>query len=306
MSRYFKILLYVSLAFLAYYLYRFDYVQFTNLSFSWICMVLSITFLLLGFLWDAVCWRKALKAHNISISLRAAVVSHGVAIFAKYIPGKAWTILGRATYIASERIRLKDATFVSAKAQIVAIFVGLIIGLVPYSLVHGFSFISYIALILITVIFLFLSSKRIQRTALRMLSKIIKKDFTHFTLNLRKSYEICAYYLFYWFLLMIGYYLLAASVLDNRSIAISFALPISTTLGILALIAPGGLGVREGVMVGFLSLLSVPLKEAITFSILARFWCVMGELFIFTLAVLLRIKDRSVIIKQDRLKYDQS
>jgi uncharacterized membrane protein YbhN (UPF0104 family) len=298
MSRYFKILFYVSFVFLAYYLYRVDYLKLTDLSFSWGYLVISVVFLFFGFFWDAFCWWKVLKVHDINVNMRVALTSHGISIFAKYIPGKAWTILGRATYVAAGRLPMLDTTFISAKAQIVLILVGLLVGSIPYLLIRGFSVLSYVALIIITVILLFLFNKNIQSIFLKILSRILNKRVAAPALSFRKSYQISAYYLLYWFILMIGYFFLAASVLNNRSILLAFALPISTTFGILAIITPGGLGVREGIMVGFLSFFSVPLEEAITFSILARLWFLVGELFIFTLAILLRIRDKRCIIAQ--------
>ena len=49
------------------------------------------------------------------------------------------------------------------------------------------------------------------------------------------------------------------------------ALAISSTLGLLALFAPSGLGVREGVLVYLLSLI-MPSTVAVILSILTRLW----------------------------------
>jgi hypothetical protein len=292
MNKYFKILVYVSFVFLAYYLFKLDYVQLSGLSFSWGYLAFSLVFLFLGFFWDAYCWWGVLRIHDINVTARVAITSHGMAIFAKYMPGKAWTVLGRAAYVATGRVSLVDLTFVSAKAQIILIFVGLFIGLVPYMIISDFSVLSYAALFVSSAILVFFCSSRIQRFLLGFLSRILKKDLGLHTLTLSQSYRIGMYYLLYWLLLMIGYYFLAASILDDSEAIIAFALPISTTIGVLAIITPGGLGVREGVMVGFLTLVSVPLKDALTLSILARFWFLLGELFIFILAVLFRIRKR--------------
>jgi len=50
----------------------------------------------------------------------------------------------------------------------------------------------------------------------------------------------------------------------------------------MAFIAPGGLGVREGVMVGYLTLAGLPIAEAVTIAGASRLWFLVGEAFIFT------------------------
>lgn len=280
--------------------------QLTELSFSWKFFVFSVVFLFLGFLWDAVCWWKVLQVHGIDVTPRTAITSQGLAIFAKYIPGKAWAIIGRASYVTTDRITLVDTAFVSVKAQIVLIFVGLLIGLIPYIVIRGFSILSLFSLFVIALIVLFLVNESVQHLFFRILSRFLKCKVAAQALTLRKTYEVSAYYFIYWLLLMIGYFFLAASTLHKTSIIIAFALPISTTFGILAVITPGGLGVREGIMVGFLSLVSIPLREAMIFAIMARLWFLLGELFIFALAFLFHIKDRKVFVKQDCFKYDGS
>jgi uncharacterized membrane protein YbhN (UPF0104 family) len=262
-------------------------------------------FLFLGFLWDAFCWWKVLKIHQIGISPSVAIMSHGMPIFAKYIPGKAWTILGRATYVTSGRVSLVDSTLISTKAQIVLIFAGLLVGVVPSMLIKGFSFWSAIALVITVIVFLFFFNKRIQFILLGILSRVLKKDVLAHALTMRQFGRITAYYSVYWLLLMIGYFFLVTSVFNNVPIVIAFALPVSTTIGILVLIAPGGLGVREGVMVGFLGLFSIPINDALTLSILARLWFLLGELFMFVVAVFIHMTGQVTNRLQSGYRYDK-
>jgi hypothetical protein len=259
--------------------------------------------LFLGFIWDGLCWWKVLRIHGVDVPWRFAVASHGMPIFAKYMPGKVWTILGRAAYVSIGKISLGDSTFISAKAQIVLIFVGLLVSIIPYVIISGISVLSLVALVVTAIIFVFLLSRRIQCVLFGLMSRVFKREFGTHVLTLRQSWQIGSWYFFYWLLMMTGYWFLAVSMFGNRSIIIAFALPVSTTIGILAIVMPGGLGVREGVMVGFLSLVSVPLKDALTLAILARLWFLLGELFIFVLAVLIRGRIRDESILQHNLKY---
>lgn len=70
-------------------------------------------------------------------------------------------------------------------------------------------------------------------------------------------------------------------------------------LGLLAIIIPGGFGVREGIMVFYLVLLGIPLEIAGGIAVLARLWFIIGEIFIFLLAVGLNLfikKGKAAII----------
>jgi uncharacterized membrane protein YbhN (UPF0104 family) len=69
---------------------------------------------------------------------------------------------------------------------------------------------------------------------------------------------------------------------------IAFAFGLAGSIGIMAVFAPGGLGVREGILTGFLTLAGVDLPVATTIAVTSRLWFLAGELFIFLLAVVLR------------------
>ncbi len=62
--------------------------------------------------------------------------------------------------------------------------------------------------------------------------------------------------------------------------------PLSGTLGILAGFAPGGIGVREGLMVSCLVLAGFEITEAATISIASRLWFLIGESFIFAIGLI--------------------
>jgi uncharacterized membrane protein YbhN (UPF0104 family) len=63
-------------------------------------------------------------------------------------------------------------------------------------------------------------------------------------------------------------------------------------MGVLALFTPGGLGVREGLITLGLVSTGLPLELAAAASIAARLWFTTGELFIFTSAFLLNLKQK--------------
>jgi uncharacterized membrane protein YbhN (UPF0104 family) len=49
---------------------------------------------------------------------------------------------------------------------------------------------------------------------------------------------------------------------------------------------PGGLGVREGIIVLVLTATGLDVKVATTISVISRIWFISGEIFIFLMAIL--------------------
>ncbi|MEX0778950.1 MAG: hypothetical protein WD037_04400 [Balneolales bacterium] len=79
-----------------------------------------------------------------------------------------------------------------------------------------------------------------------------------------------------------GFYFLILSLTDtpvSPSAGLSYAL--ATNIGIMAIFAPGGLGVREAIIVGYLTFTGVSFAEATTISLASRLWFLVGEAFLF-------------------------
>jgi uncharacterized membrane protein YbhN (UPF0104 family) len=58
-------------------------------------------------------------------------------------------------------------------------------------------------------------------------------------------------------------------------------------MGVVVVISPGGLGIREGVLIFFLKIIGFTPDLAVTISITSRLWFVIGEGYIFILAFIL-------------------
>ena len=62
---------------------------------------------------------------------------------------------------------------------------------------------------------------------------------------------------------------------------VALAFPLATTAGIVALPLPGGLGLREGILVGLLAIVGFSVSDATAYAIVARLWFLLGETFMF-------------------------
>ena len=91
-----------------------------------------------------------------------------------------------------------------------------------------------------------------------------------------------------WALYILAFGLFVRSLQPDASLQAAFAFPLAMNIGLLAIVLPGGLGVREGVMTGLLAMSGIPIGDAASIALLARLWFTLGEGFIFLVAVVLR------------------
>jgi len=298
MKKYFGILVYISFAFVIIFLYRFDYLVLKDVKIVYPYLFFSIVLLWLGFSWGAISWWKMLAVHKVHVSLGHGVASHGLFIFTKYIPGKIWTILGRAHYVSTKGFPLPQTSIISLKAQIVVAWLAFIIGTVPMTIMHGLSTLVLISAVVVIITFFFLINKRIHNAFQFLFAKVLKKRINVPPISWQELFNISVYYGLYWILLVAAFFFFVRSFFVNASIYVGFAFPWAATLGMLAVVIPGGLGVRETAMISYLTLMGMPVKEATTLSVLARLWYILGEAFIFVLALVIDRKAKARLSKE--------
>ncbi|MFC2114325.1 hypothetical protein ACFLRI_03150, partial [Bacteroidota bacterium] len=103
----------------------------------------------------------------------------------------------------------------------------------------------------------------------------------------KESGEGILYYICTWSLWGMGFYFLSSSI-SPTFFPNFLAFPLASTAGMLAIIIPGGLGVREGILTYALHQSGMLLEIAGSISILARLWFISGELFVFIVALILK------------------
>jgi uncharacterized membrane protein YbhN (UPF0104 family) len=77
---------------------------------------------------------------------------------------------------------------------------------------------------------------------------------------------------------------------DEVSLKMGVLFPMSSIIGIIVLIAPGGLAVREGFLILGLSFLGVATKEATAVAFISRLWFLVGESLFFISSLLIDSK----------------
>lgn len=284
MSRlFFRIFIYISLSFFIIALYKFDYLRVPVIH-SFPALMYSLVFLFIGFLGDAYSWKKLLEKAKYKIEMTVSISSVGLSIFGKYIPGKIWLVLGRPVYISiNKKIDLKNLTILSINNQMIALWVGVFMGILGVYSIDGYYPWLWVCicswLVLTGLIFI----PFFYEMMVKIFSFVLRKKIYYSHLTFFKVLSVTPWFFAYWAAWAIGFYFLILSLTESNNIPFStgLAFPLSCTIGMLAVITPGGLGIREGIMVGYLSFSGLTLTQATTIAVSARLWYFTGELFIF-------------------------
>jgi hypothetical protein len=282
---YFTIFLYVSFGFLIYFLATQDILFIPEIHSS-IIFYSSVLFLISGFIFESFSWYYILKTYGVNLTFKTTIISSGSAILGKYIPGKIWTVVGRAKIVADQTDKsLSDISFISFESQIIFLWTGLVLSLIGSIFVNiGISYLIVVALVLVlfsTIIF----SNKYKSITEKLLKSIFKKEYEIPRISLNKSSVIFLNFI-PWIIWAVGFFLIASSITAvSLPYSVSYSFIIASTFGIIAIFSPGGLGVREGIMAGYLTLCGLDLSSATTISVFSRLWFIAGEIFIFLLGM---------------------
>lgn len=271
-----------SFIFLVFGLYRADYLQIPYFH-SPSLAIFSMLFLFGGFIASAISQQKLMAKASFNISIRRAIAMVGLNVFGKYIPGKVWIIMGNALYISEkEHYPVADLSFLLLSAQLISVWCGLVLGICGLLTIDAFQLLGWIGIVIFAGFTLVLFSNKAQVLSIGAVNKFLKKDFTLPVIKLSQILSVLPWFLGVWLLWGLGFYLLTESLTD-RIIPVSmvFCFPLAGTIGILLLFSPGGIGVRESVIIGYLTLLNFPLAESITISAVSRLWFLSGEFLMF-------------------------
>jgi uncharacterized membrane protein YbhN (UPF0104 family) len=162
------------------------------------------------------------------------------------------------------------------------------IGAIGLFLVEGFEKWGTLTIVLWLVLTGTLFSNSIHHISENIHIRIFHKPLGIPAIPIQNILTVVPIFFLQWLTWCSAFYFLALSLYTHTaSIAVGFGFALAASLGIMSIIAPGGIGVREGVLVGFLSLAGYNAQEATTIAITSRLWFLGGECFIFLLALLL-------------------
>ncbi len=242
--------------------------------------------------WTLFCWKSiAMQAFGLKFAWDDALYHVGLTAVAKYIPGKIWGVVGK-TLIAGQT-GLSKALMVQAAIyeQLLTLAVGAWFGLALYIIVdepRGGAALAITGLLLVPFLF-HVMLRYLPGVAARwpFIRRRLDADLVIPVPSRSALLRSVALYLSLW--LLTG--LVVSSLLTVTGVTLDLPMIIRTTGatmlavcgGFLALFSPGGLVVREGLLVALLGPFLGPVI-ALQFALVMRIWNLAFDVFCVALA----------------------
>ena len=248
-------------------------------------MVFSLVLLFIGFFFNSIQWVPLLKSQGIKISYFHSVRTFGMAVFGKYIPGKVWVHLGKAAQISHVYgMPITKVSEVSFFSQIITLWVGALASLILLISLDQYDIVFWSFLCFFILTGLVISTKGMQKIGSLIIKRLLKKNFVFSSLNPAHFLKVLPLYFFTILSYSLGFlFFIKALGVSDLGYQAMFVFPAAMTIGVVAIIVPGGLGVREAVISTFLVSLAVPAEIAGTIAVASRLWFLFGEVFVFLL-----------------------
>ena len=262
-------------------LHNFNEITRYNFRIKWPYLMLSFLFVNTAYLATVFIWTRLAMSFGLNVPILSAGKAWFLSQLGKYVPGKVTLLLVRLeAYHGHSKRKITIATGIEYIAMLASGFVMVLVALassfqiLPYH-IRWFAGVG-------TVIFLFLLWPPLLLSVINLLLKFLKKEqieeFPPYTLLLR----FVGAYLFAGLLQGMGLYFILNSLLpvDFRYfLMITGAYEVAGLIGIAAVFAPSGIGVREGVL--FLVLPAfIPMPAVIIGTIAMRLIATFTELFL--------------------------
>jgi uncharacterized membrane protein YbhN (UPF0104 family) len=248
-------------------------------QFDVLYMLLAFLFLWLAMACHVVLMKKTFAdLAGVKIGLPQMFRVFNLANLGRYLPGKLWSVMGMYYFAGEYGVSKKNTTLAVVGNEICFKGAGLFLG-VCYLLFSN-SYREYLPLLTVLLIVCIIAlHPRIIGRLINFALKILKKDPIEMPFSYPKILKLFIYSVLLWLIYSAAFYVLVRSItpLDVRNL-VKFAaiLPLSWTIGYIALFAPGGFGVREGMLVLLLGEM-LPPEVALAIAVVQRIWFLLME-----------------------------
>lgn len=235
---------------------------------------------------DAFLWHYITVKNKCALPVEKAVVSWMYSMLGKFVPGSVFYVGSRVYFYDRGGASKKLTSFCFLFENICTLLAATVLFIVSLFFVDaGFmNQYKYLAIVFLILLFVLLNPFFI-KTGMNLLLKIFKKKPMEIAISYKDIFFIVLLYVINWLILGLGFYMLVNSIYavpfkDFFFVAGSYAL--ACIIGILAVFAPSGIGVRESIMVLTLKTI-IPEPITIVISVIARIWATIGELVLVLL-----------------------
>lgn len=253
-----------------------------------------LSFLLETYIWK-VCINKHLRRRELTF-LKSLIIVNASGIL-KYLPGRIWTYMAQLLWLKKYNIPNTVILYVNVICLLGALAVSAYLGLIYVAVYttlmsRNVIIVSFVALILFNAAYITWNSLLIN-TLVRIVGRLLKKEIKPLNDSKLLILFIQFIYACSWSLTGLSGYFLAKgiglTILFNDIFAILASMSLSWVVGYVSIITPGGLGIREGMMLLMLNNI-VSIQTALIFPILSRILYLIAEAVLGLMALLCGIK----------------
>jgi uncharacterized membrane protein YbhN (UPF0104 family) len=274
---------------------NWESVRAFHLEMNWKYLVLGIFMMIANYLCATLSWHIGINYfdNHKKLKFTQSIALVNISQLGKYIPGKFWSYIIQIYWLASKGVPKTTVLYINVTNALLSILASLLMGCLLLMMLPDWNHLRIEILIfigLLLVINLVLFNKNFLRFFANMFSRISKQKVSFHQLSTRRIISmqlISIVGAFFWALagcfisLSIGF-----NLDDLRIFFISSAMLLGDVIGFLILIAPGGLGVREGTM--FLILKGVGIIQlALIFPIVVRLLSIVTDLIMGIVSALI-------------------
>jgi hypothetical protein len=263
---------------------NWNQVREASFTFSVFSLLAATLIFVLSYFIQIWAWYLITLKLGVALPLGETVTNWFYSQMGKYLPGKVWLLLGRF-YLYDSKGKSRKGITVALYLETVTLILaaGLVFLLSLFSLKEVERFTFGIPLWGVTLLFLlclfFLHPRILEKIFNTVLARLKKEPFP-LSLSYADILWVLTVCVLSWVVGGFGFYLFVDSVFavsPKDAFLLAGALAVSSTAGLLALFAPSGLGVREGVLVLLLSSI-MPSSVAVVLSVLTRLWMTFIEI----------------------------
>ncbi len=275
---------------------NWNQVQDFDWQFDYPLLTISFVLQIMALFWLVKIWGRMLGHTGSSVSYFKLFKVWFFSNLGRYLPGKVWQFLGMVYMLEKRGVPKRNSFSTAILAQSFSVISGLFISAIflGASLYSQF-FSQNPALVIAGVVFglailVLVCYPKVLEKILNLGLGILKREKISLDIT---SKDVIIYILCYsvsWLLFGLAFLIFVKSMAHasfDMYPSLTGAFAFSVNIGFLALFVPGGIGVREGILVLLLSSL-FPLPVATLISLLARLWVTVAELLCFSIAVPLK------------------
>jgi uncharacterized membrane protein YbhN (UPF0104 family) len=229
-------------------------------------------------------WHLITIRLGIALPFSKTIESWVFSLLGKYLPGKIWVLLGRIYFYESKgnpKKAISIALYLETTTLVIAAGLLFLTGFFLFKEVRSFYSNSQFVWLALLLLFACLSlHPKVLQKIIDWVLILLKKEPFSLSITYRDILLILLISISSWAVGGIGFYLFVASVFSislSHILFVAAALAFASLLGLIAIFAPGGLGVREGVLAYLLSFV-MPEAVAVIISILTRLWMTLIEM----------------------------